>query len=129
SFCQNILTGHAFANHQLFSGKLVDGDRLFEETYYEILRTVYARDPELSRWLDVWLYFEPEGADKIIKDLRKVVQSQYPLRPAFDEDEFEELFETIHKKYIEKSHLPGKVAEKNRIKTAVLHKFRDAVQA
>lgn len=129
SFCQNILTGHAFANHQLFSGKLVDGDRLFEETYYEILRTVYARDPELSRWLDVWLYFEPEGADKIIKDLRKVVQSQYPLRPAFDEDEFEELFETIHKKYIAKSHLPGKVAEKNRIKTAVLHKFRDAVQA
>lgn len=119
SFCQNILTGHAFANHQLFSGKLVDGDRLFEETYYEILRTVYARDPELSRWLDVWLYFEPEGANGLIKDLRKVVQSQYPLQPEFTEQEFEDVLQVVKNQ---------KSIEKSRVKTAVLHKFKDAIQ-
>lgn len=121
SFCQNILTGHAFANHQLFSGELTDGDRLFEETYYEILRTVYARDPELSRWLDAWFGIDGDKTvGNLFEALQKVVRSRYPLKPAMDEQDFEAILELVKS---------GKAVPGHRLKTAVLHKFKDAIEA
>src|SRR5690606_13120063 len=47
SFCQTVLTDHAFENRQLFDGELVEVDELFERCFYDVLRSTYAVDDEL----------------------------------------------------------------------------------
>ncbi|AKU89701.1 UvrD-helicase domain-containing protein [Vulgatibacter incomptus] len=83
SFCQRILTEHAFANQRLFSEQRVDGREAFSAAFQEALRTDLAVDPEHAALLAVWL------ESKTVPDLEKLLHAcagkRGRLLPIWDE--------------------------------------------
>ncbi len=70
-FCQRLLKDYAFDNDQLFDVELVDDSELFEECFYEALRTTIANDPEHCKWLRGWMA-TGQDLETLYKDLSKI---------------------------------------------------------
>ena len=71
AFCQRLLAEHAFANRRLFDEQTIDEDQAFASAFAETLRRDVAPDPQLSRYLALWL---AEGGTGI-GGLRRALQA------------------------------------------------------
>ncbi|HJW13977.1 MAG TPA: UvrD-helicase domain-containing protein, partial [Thermoanaerobaculia bacterium] len=55
SFCQRVLTDHAFAHRRLFDQVQIAEGEAFADAFRMALREDFARDPNLRPWLELWL--------------------------------------------------------------------------
>jgi len=55
SFCQRVLTDHAFAHRRLFEQVQIPPLAAFSEAFRAAMREDFPRDAKLRPWLDLWL--------------------------------------------------------------------------
>lgn len=85
SFCQRVLTEHAFANGRLFSQTQSDGAETFSAAFKEALRTRFARDEVDRSFLRCWLA-QGGSVDGLEKRLYDLHRERGDHRPAYAHD-------------------------------------------
>ena len=87
SFCQRILTDHAFSNRRLFEQVQIPPDSAFGDAFDRAVREEFARDPQLVPWLKIWL---ERNTVQPVKGLKKLLLECYrkrsDLKPALPAD-------------------------------------------
>lgn len=88
SFCQQLLSEYAFHNNQLFDGELVEADWLFEQCFYEVLRTEYANKHAslIKAWSEVSNSYRHDPMTTLRKSLSSLESSTQGLRPEYAQD-------------------------------------------
>lgn len=130
SFCQHLLTEHAFENHQLFDGEKVDAEWLFEQCFYDVLRKEYANHHRrlMEAWLEVAGANPVPGLRKALFALEKNTQGLLPahtdaiLRPQVDKGRLETLLRRVEaNEVLEKSQI-------RELKAGIVARFHEAVR-
>lgn len=83
SFCQRVLTEHAFANRRLFNQEQVDSRHVFSLAYKEALREELAREPSAQRYLKIALA-HGLGVEALEEKLYACFNARGELRPAYN---------------------------------------------
>ena len=68
SFCQRVLTDHAFSHRRLFEQVQIPPLSAFGDAFDRAVREEFARDPKLMPWLKIWL--ERPNAIQPVKSLK-----------------------------------------------------------
>ncbi len=91
SFCQRLLTEHAFEHQRLFEQRLVDRREVFAQVFREYLRTTLAVDPDLRPLLEDHLSGHSHEEDEAVHGLQalmyEVVGFHGALAPKWDDEE------------------------------------------
>ncbi len=84
SFCQRVLTDYAFTHRRLFDQVQIAEGEAFADAFRMALREDFARDPELSSWLGLWLrQAGPVGAlEKLLLRCSRIRGGIRPQLPA-----------------------------------------------
>jgi exodeoxyribonuclease V beta subunit len=83
-FCQRVLTEDAFAGRRLLVQERVDSKRAFAEAFREAVRGTLATDPDLGRYLGIWLQAgKTTGALERLLD--QASTQQHPWGVTYDE--------------------------------------------
>ncbi len=83
AFCQNVLSDFAFASGELFDAELVDEKELFDECFYDVLRSKLAVEKPYRPWLEAWL--ETNDLDDLADQLRRIYARKAVVAPRPDE--------------------------------------------
>lgn len=127
SFCQRILTEHAFANRQLFTLEPIDSQYAFSLAFKEVLRSKFAREEEYRPFLRAALV---AGTD--VEQLEKLLYScsniQGKLEPVYNERSLKDALDTslvFFEGTEELRQSLKKFGIKGAILTAIFHRLKD----
>jgi exodeoxyribonuclease V beta subunit len=89
SFCQRVLTDHAFAHRRLFDQVQIAEGEAFADAFRMALREDFARDPNLRPWLELWLR-KAQSVDTLEKLLLRCSRVRGATRPQLPEEQLAE---------------------------------------
>jgi exodeoxyribonuclease V beta subunit len=84
-FCQRVMTEDAFTSRRLLTQEHVDSKRVFSEAFRETLRTTFATDARLARYLEAWLA-SGKSTDALERTLGQAFTQQRPWGLPYDEE-------------------------------------------
>jgi exodeoxyribonuclease V beta subunit len=111
SFCQRVLTDHAFSHRRLFEQVQIPPLSAFGDAFDRAVREEFPRDPRLQPWLKIWL--ERPNAVQPVKALKELLLECYKKRCEFqpalpaDLDAALEAFHEGKEKYAENGAAVG----------------------
>ncbi len=86
-FCQRVLSEQAFHNGRLFGEKQVDARSAFSAAFRDVLRTRFAREPDLKDMVRLWLE-AGESIESLEALLHRCSVERGELRPLFNPEAF-----------------------------------------